>query len=234
MVLLALFIGVLIFRNFRRYWAIKYLTLGLVLVISAFFVVSHVQKNDSWKTFIADAKIAKDTQTYPQWKYSGAQGYPINELGVTVSVTNYERLAWGKVGLNLVAQNPYGYGLIERSFGHLAKINWPDSNLHQSHSGWIDLTLGLGIPGIALILATMLILLPQLGGLNQGALADQAHYLTMARWILFSLLIMWCTTEISQKVFFDDLIFWLALAAGLSLGHQNKSKSNSLSKEYGE
>jgi len=226
--LLALFVATLIFRNFHRNWAIKLLSLGLVLAIGGFFVVVNVQKNDSWRTFSADAKIARDTQIYPQWKYNGAQGYPNNELGVIVSVTNYERLAWGKVGLNLIAQNPSGYGLVERSFGHLAKINWPDSSLHQSHSGWIDLALGLGIPGIALILATMLISLLQLGALSQDAVASQTHYLTMARWALFSLLIMWCTTEISQKVFFDDLIFWLALGAGLSLGYQNKLKKNSL------
>ena len=46
----------------------------------------------------------------------------------------------------------------------------------------------------------------------------------MAWWALFSLLIMWCTTEISQKVFFDSFIFWLSLGAGLSLGYPEKKR----------
>ena len=215
--LVALFASILIFRNFRQHWAIKLIVLGVVLAIGAIFVVNSVQTNNSWKTISADAKVARDIQTYPQWKYEGAQGYPNNELGSVVSTTNYLRLAWGKVGIKLIVQNPLGYGLIERSFGHLAKINWPDSNLHQSHSGWIDLALGLGIPGIALILTSLLILLYQLSKQDKGVPISQNLYLTTAWWALLSLLIMWVTTEISQKVFFDDLIFWLALGSGLKL-----------------
>lgn len=140
-----------------------------------------------------------------------------------VSVTNYERMAWAKEGIKLAIQNPLGYGLIERSFGHLAKLNWPDSKLHQSHSGWIDLTLGLGIPGILLILSSLLLLLHHIfksaGQQGGGTIATQSIYPAMAWCAIFSLLIIWCTTEISQKVYFDDLIFWLALASGLSLGN---------------
>ena len=224
--LLLLFLGVLVFRNFRHYWAIKLLVLGVVLVIGVLFVANSIQTNDSWRSFWADAKIARDTQTYQQWKYNGEKGYPNNELGTMVSVTNYERIAWAKEGIKLAMQNPLGYGLIERSFGHLAKINWPDSKLHQSHSGWIDLALGLGIPGIALILTSLLILLYQLGRLGKDIPTSRNPYATMVWWALFSALIMWCTTEISQKVYFDALILWLTLGAGLSLGFQNKIAGN--------
>ncbi len=224
--LLLLFLGVLVFRNFRRHWAIKLLVLGVVLVIGFLFVANSIQTNDSWRTFSADAKIARDTQTYQQWKYNGEKGYPNNELGTMVSVTNYERLAWGKVGVKLITQNPLGYGLIERSFGHLAKLNWPDSKLHQSHSGWIDLVLGLGIPGIALILTSLLILLYQLGRLGKDTPTSRNPYVTMIWWALFSALIMWCTTEICQKVYFDALILWLTLGAGVGLGFQNKIAGN--------
>ena len=224
--LLLLFLGVLVFRNFRRHWAIKLLVLGVVLVIGVLFVANSIQTNDSWRTFSADAKIARDTQTYQQWKYNGEKGYPNNELGTMVSVTNYERIAWAKEGIKLAMQNPLGYGLIERSFGRLTKINWPDSKLHQSHSGWIDLVLGLGIPGIALILTSLLILLYQLGRLGKDIPTSPNPYVTMVWWALFSALIMWCTTEISQKVYFDALILWLTLGAGLSLGFQNKIAGN--------
>ena len=216
--LLVLFFGFLLFHNFHRHWAIKLLVLGVVLVIGVLFVANSIQTNDSWRTFSADAKIARETQTYQQWKYNGEKGYPNNELGTMVSVTNYERMAWAKEGIKLAIQNPLGFGLIERSFGHLAKINWPDSKLHQSHSGWIDLALGLGAPGIALILISLLILLYQLGRPEKNIPTISNPDATMVWWALFSTLIMWCTTEISQKVYFDALILWLTLGAGVSLG----------------
>lgn len=227
--LLLVFFGVLVFRNFRRHWAAKSAVVGVVLVIGSLFVANGIQNNDSWRTFVADAKVARDTQTYTHWKYNGAKTYPNNELGSMVSVTNYERVAWGKIGLKLIVQNPLGYGLVERSFGRLAKITWPDSNLHQSHSGWIDLGLGIGIPGLLLILASLQILIYQLAPTNRGCNIDAvgSHNLfkVAAQWVLFSLLIMWCTTEISQKIFLDDLIFWISLGGGMALGltpRQNK------------
>ena len=146
-----------------------------------------------------------------------------------VSVTNYERIAWGKEGLLLLTQNPLGFGLIERSFGHLAKKVWPESLLHQSHSGWLDLALGIGLPGIALVLGSLALAMKQLYRLDlpenipesapNGAQSPfKAPWLSCCWWILLASLVMWCTTEISQKVFLDSLIFWVALASSLAAG----------------
>ena len=226
-VLIAVFIASLIFSEFHQRWLLKSLFIAVILGSGIFFLANHIQKNDSWRTFQVDAKVALNTDQYQQWKYNGAQGYPNNELGVVVSPTNYDRIAWGKEGIKLIWRYPLGYGLIERSFGHLGKIAWPDSILHQSHSGWIDLALGIGIPGIVLILTSLLTLLYPLGRLanpNQGLHLSESPYQSMAWWALFSLLIMWCTTEISQKVFFDSFIFWLSLGAGLSLGYPEKKR----------
>lgn len=222
--LIALFASILIFCNFRQHWLIKLVVLGGVLLIGVSLVVKSIQANDSWKTLNADAKIARNIETYSQWKYEGAEGFPNNELGSVVSATNYLRLAWGKAGIKLIFQNPLGYGLIESSFGRLGKIKWPDSNLNQSHSGWIDLTLGLGIPGTLLILISLLTLLYLLAKLDKSHFANM--YLTMVWWVLFSMLIMWCTTELSQKVFFDDLIFWLALGMGVAIGYPRQLEDN--------
>lgn len=221
-VLLFGFFSLVLFGGFRRYWAIKVTLVGVILIITSLFVVNSIDKNDSWKTFVADARVAKDTQAHTQWKYSGQQGYPNNDLGRIVSVTNYERIAWGKVGLMLIAKNPLGYGLVERSFGHLAKVIWPDSNLNQSHSGWIDLGLGIGIPGLLLILGILLLSIYYLTKENIDPAIEkvgdrQNLYGGAICWALFSLLIMWCTTELSQKIFFDSLIFWLSLGAGYAL-----------------
>jgi hypothetical protein len=212
--------------DFKRHWIKKTLLAAMFLVAGVGFLANHIQKNESWQTFAVDAQIAIDTDHYDHWKYNGAKGYPNNALGKRVSITNYERIAWGKEGLILLTQNPLGYGLIERSFGHLAKEKWPDSTLHQSHSGWLDLALGIGIPGILLVLGPLLLTMGLISARLSGgrdsnsSQIPQSTWMPACSWILLASLVMWCTTEISQKVFFDSLIFWIALGAGVvaSLG----------------
>ena len=71
-----------------------------------------------------------------------------------------------------------------------------------------------GIPDAAMLVGALIlswIYLVSLGGsfiLSLGAVIS---------WILFPLFLIWFFTEISQKVFFDDLIFWTSLAVGCSL-----------------
>ncbi len=222
--LMTVFAALLLLMDFKKHWKQKTLLAGVILITGSFFLITHVQKNESWRTLASDAKIAWDTEGFEHWKYNGAKGYPNNELGKMVSITNYERIAWGKEALILLAQHPLGYGLIERSFGHLAKRQWPDSTLHQSHSGWLDLALGIGIPGILFVLGALILAMAQIRGLL-GVKNDQkplkiplSRWLSTCWWILLASLVMWCTTEISQKVFFDSLIFWIALSSGLVAG----------------
>ena len=211
--LLVIFTTLLLLSSFKQHWKKKVLFISTALVLVAMFLVNHVQKNESWKTFAADTNIALDTVSYDHWKFFGAKGYPNNELGKMVSVTNYERLAWGKVGLFLVPESPLGYGLIEESFGKLTKQKWPESSLRQSHSGWLDFALGMGIPGLILVWTATLGSYMLLGRGFYGVISSWAN---ACRWILLASFMMWFTTEISQRVFFDVLIFWIALSAGLA------------------
>lgn len=184
----------------------------LALVASiGFFALDHLKKNDSWSTLFADLRVAVQVDRYEQWKFNGEHGYPNNELGKMVSITNYERIAWGVVGAELLFKNPLGYGLIERSFGHLAKEQWPESKLHQNHSGWLDLALGIGLPGMALILGALAIALRRCIHLPSPI----AYF---GCWLLLSLLLLWCTTEVSQKVYFDWLIFAITWVSALTMG----------------
>jgi hypothetical protein len=220
--LLILFMCFLVFQNFHEKKLIKLSVLVAILFVGGALMVNSIHKNNSWRALIVDAKTAFKIDENDQWKYAGEKGYPQNELGITVHATNYERIAWGFVGLRLVANNPMGYGLVERSFGRLAKNLWPESRMHQSHSGWVDLSLGIGLPGVALIFLSITLLLIQhvrrelsfsisSGG---GCCSILDAYSTMIWWGLLSLLMMWCTTEISQKVYFENLIFWVTMASG--------------------
>ena len=221
--LMLIFVILLLLSNFKRDLRKKVVFIGITSVLLMMFLVNHIQKNESWKTFILDAQIALDTDSYDQWKFFGAKGYPLNESAKTVSITNYERMAWGKVGLSLLGETPLGYGLIEESFGKLAKQKWPESSLRQSHSGWLDFALGMGIPALILVWAAMfgsyMLLMRRSYGVTRAMRAINAisPWIYACSWILLASFLMWFTTEISQRVFFDALVFWIAFSAGLAV-----------------
>jgi hypothetical protein len=186
-----------------------------ILVIFAVLLVAiaiNIHKNNSWITLLADTKVGLQLEEYPHWKDAGKYGYPKNEHGTTVSITNYERAAWAYVGLKLSLESPLGYGLIEDSFARMAKEKWPDvgPNLSHSHSGWIDLVLGIGYPGFLLMFGALLIAL-------KHSLSIRQPWKTLVFWPLLANLLLWCTTEVSATVTFATLIFWISLGAALNL-----------------
>lgn len=193
----------------------NYFLLALIFTVVAFFSYKSYESNNSWRNIVADYRVAIDTETYNHWKYNGKKGYPDNELGVKVSATNYERIAWAKVGLILLKENPMGYGLIEQSFGKLAVLKWPDTILTQTHSGWIDLSLGLGVPGVLMLLTAIILTLYQLIDRKQNKSEQIRRWRGAALWSLFSLSLCWVTTENSQKILVDQLIFYTVFSVGL-------------------
>lgn len=210
-------VGIRFVGHGAKLWLLK-LTVILMLVLAAFPIASrHIEQNPSWSSIWVDSKVAVQVDRIDYWKYWGAKGYPLNERGAVVSATNYERLAWGIVGLRLLQQNPLGYGLVQDSFGRLAKINWPDSRLTQSHSGWLDLALGLGIPGVGLLLtALFMVICRTVKNTGKNNLNQRAVWSSRLIWVLWALLLLWCTSEISLKIHVIALLFWVSFGVGLA------------------
>jgi hypothetical protein len=191
----------------------------IIFILGSILIFGHVKNNPSWRTILVDAKVALKVNEIQNWKYSGLKGYPRNEMGEVVSVTNYDRIAWGITGVHLLIKNPLGYGLVERSYGQLASKEYPDSKLHQSHSGWLDLALGVGFPGLFIIFLSLAISLWR-------ACKYHNFWESFIFWTSVSITLMWCTTELSQKVYFDSLIFWICLFIGLTLNPYPERRSN--------
>jgi hypothetical protein len=193
-----------------------------VVGIFATAIYPHIKINNSWRTLVADTKVAVQLDQHQQWKYAGTQGYPINEFGKTVSATNYERAAWFLVGSKLAIENPFGYGLIEDSFKKMAKAKFPEvsPNLSHSHSGWLDLILAIGFPGFMLVMGSLLIAI-------RNSKYIRSHWKEVISWGLLSNLFLWCTTEVAATVTFPALLFWIMLTSALVLlGGIQKSTKN--------
>jgi hypothetical protein len=188
------------------------------LVALTFLLTQHFQKNDSWGSLFADVKVAENLDEVDSWKFYGGKGYPTNELGKLVSETNYMRAAWSQVAVRFISEMPFGYGLVKESFGKMAEEKWPSSTLLQSHSGWLDLFLGIGIPGgFLLILAGAI-------SLRNALQADRQSWGGISFWILLSIALLMITTEVSQKTYIDALAFLILWTAGLGL-HSNGHNS---------
>lgn len=186
------------------------LVMTLVTMIS-FFVVLNINKNESWRNFIADAKFASQVEKNSMWVDNSP--LPLNELGRPISGTNYDRISWGIIGLRLIAQYPMGYGVLNGSFGHLARKNWPKATVTQSHSGWLDLAMGLGIPGVFFIA----------GGLISGLIAVCRNravfnpWKSTTCWIVLSICILFFTTEVSQNIYLESVFLIIGFTIGLGL-----------------
>ena len=222
-VLLITAMAIKISFNLRRSIGVRHIFFGsAVIIVLVTMLASHIQSNKSWKTVFIDAKVSAQLDEIDHWKFGGNKGYPQNELGEQVSITNYERQTWGIVALRFIREMPQGYGLVWKSFGYMAKDKWPDSVLTQSHSGWLDLVFGIGIPGVLLIVLSGVLALVHV-------LRAAPYFLGSATfWMLLSIALLMITTEVSQKVYLEALIFLILVTAGLGLYaiQGNPSESN--------
>ena len=198
--------------NKRGQWRWRDALIATVAVVAlTFLVVHHVQKNDSWKTLFADLTVAEQLEKIDAWKDYGARGYPVNELGAMVSETNYLRAVWARVALGFIQDMPLGYGLVYKSFGHIAAEKWPESTLFQAHSAWLDLTLGIGVPGVLLLLMAGVI------ALKNAIQNTTCIWGAIALWMISGIAILMLTTEVSQQIYLDALVFLILWAAGIGL-----------------
>ena len=226
-ILISAFLYIILKAEISKFQAnnLKSWLLKLSLIVAFSFGVlmilrGHIEQNTAWVSLWADSKVGFQVDKYDSWKYWGAKGYPLNEYDFPVTPTTYDRVAWSIVGARLLQENPLGYGLVENSFGHLAKAKWPDSLLRQSHSGWIDLALGIGIPGICMIIIAFGLVIYRLS--KDCTHSRDAFWSTSVIWLLSATALLWCTSEVSFKIYLVTLLFWIAFGAGVAYTNHRK------------
>ncbi len=93
--------------------------------------------------------IAFDTVGHKTWLDEGKYPRPTLSDGSNVDFSAYLRVAWFKEGLILTSEHPFGVGFGRNAFGHGILAKYGESKSH-SHSSFIDILVGVGIPGMAL------------------------------------------------------------------------------------
>lgn len=138
-------------KNLGKYgfwWA----SLGFVCLTSL-VIISNYLLDSRWRVFEETAKIAWDIDANSAW----LERQSLNELphANVVDVSAYERISWIRAGLRLIHENPLGVGYGRNAFGHALQQHYGKGAGH-SHSGWIDWTVGTGLPGMVLLLGLLI------------------------------------------------------------------------------
>ena len=218
--ILLVFIVRLLWKNVHN---LRVISLVVLLCLGTVWMgFQHVKTNPVWGNLLSDIEVARHTDEIQIWKNylpEKLENFK-NSSGHRVSETTYLRTAWLIEGMQLVPKYPLGYGLVQDSFKYLGQQEWPDSKLSHTHSGWLDITLGLGIPGLFLILVAGITLI------YKGSTSEN-FYAKSAIWVLPTIFLAFLTSELSEKISFEVLIFYIALYAGLSIKCQPASLEKS-------
>ena len=121
----------------------------LAVVLGGAALVVTARQSSSLNELIGTIPIAWDTEHYKAWEVGNQDGFPKLPGGQAVDKSVYLRIAWLKEGLSLVRDHPLGIGFGRNAFGHGLKAKYGKGEGH-SHSGVLDLAIGLGVPGVLL------------------------------------------------------------------------------------
>ncbi len=204
-ILISLWILVYLFQSIKsKKYLLPLIFLLLLIPLGGFAVQKHLMLNNQWNTLLADIKVAYQIDKFDHWKNS-EKGFPINALGKEVSHSTYYRMAWAVVGLKSLNENFYGTGVLSDSLRRVTKhySYGASSVLFFTHSGWIDLTLAVGVPGFLLLLLSMSISF-------YWAMKRQTEMASVTVWLLVAIALYWLIAELAtNKHFVEMLIFML-------------------------
>ena len=186
-----------------------------ISIASAFIVAIclmtflHLKLAPQWNNFFPSVEAGLQIHKYPNWKGHLYYGILKPEDGTLVDESAYLRTAWFVAGVELLLKNPLGYGLYDQSFRYLAladdTLGLPsESLLIATHSGWLDFSLGLGIPG--LLLTWTAIALAIFYSFKQISI-----WSFNTRWVLTGTFIVWIFAEICNNHFIETLFYLIAL-----------------------
>jgi hypothetical protein len=148
-------LGVLIVLYWREHpsRATSRRALGVAMLVGAGVLLAAVwgfSEDPRTSELFRDIPIALDTTTHKAWLDQRKYPLPKHADGTEVSHSNYMRIAWAKEGIILASENPLGVGYGREAFGRALLSKGGGDMNGSSHSGWLDLAIGAGIPGVLL------------------------------------------------------------------------------------
>jgi hypothetical protein len=123
-----------------------------LVVLVGVGLVASVRQSSTLGNLMDTVPLAWDTEHNKAWQDTEKYGVPRLPSGEDVDISTYLRVAWFKEGLKLVGDHPLGIGYGRNAYGHGMMAKYGMSKGH-SHSGLLDIAIGVGIPGAMLWIA---------------------------------------------------------------------------------
>ncbi|MDP1526757.1 MAG: O-antigen ligase family protein [Rhodocyclaceae bacterium] len=103
-----------------------------------------------WQDFREAVAIGWSSQSM-YWLTNDPAQCP-TEPCIALEKSAYFRIAWARQAIDMIGEHPLGIGFGHDSFGRAIEARHGIAGWGSSHSGWLDFALGVGLPGLALLL----------------------------------------------------------------------------------
>jgi hypothetical protein len=205
-----IFISIFLLFSIKKREILFKILLPLFIILP--FYLNHYSNNPTWANLIPDLKIAIQTNNFQEWRDpDSAHGHIINEKNISISVSTYQRTAWFVEGVKMIPENFLGYGLIEDSFRYIAMNKWSDisKNLNHTHSGWLDIALGIGLPGVFFLLGSLILIIIRATSIINNS--SKSNLIFFCFFNSLGIFFIGITNEIAAKSTIPFLVFWVTL-----------------------
>jgi hypothetical protein len=225
--LISISLGVVMLISCSRYFAFGWLKKKVLLLaamvtiiviflnLGAFYKTHSPQFQSKLAPLLLDVRKSLDTVQNRTWQRSAQTNGipdPINANGQPVNVSTYERVSWLLEGAKDLYVNPLGAGYTLQAFHFFMANQYPGSTVTKAHCGWLDIALGLGVPGV-------LFLWSAFGALVYRAitLPKETHegIKLVVVWGLLGLWALLWPAELGELEYLEAIFFALALFTGV-------------------
>ena len=152
MVLLALTtVALFLFRARAQLGLHKVLGIAAAVIVSmGIFATASYKADPRWQVFAETARIAIDIDTHRSWYAPDIYPLPLLANGQPVDESAYQRIAWLRSSARIATAVPLGVGYGRNAYRRALVRMGYEAHLGHSHSGFVDLLAGGGIPAVIL------------------------------------------------------------------------------------
>ncbi len=127
----------------------KHAALALLTVI--LLGAATFQFDERWRGLRESARIGW-TSNSSYWLKATAENRPATPSGAVLEESAYFRVAWAHRAIEFVAERPMGNGFGHEAFGRGIASRFGITGFGSSHSSLLDYAIGIGLPGVALLI----------------------------------------------------------------------------------
>lgn len=123
----------------------------MAIFVLTFIGAASLNFDSRWEGFRESASIGWTSPSL-YWLTNDAAQRPTLPTGANLEESAYARVAWARQATIMIGEHPLGIGFGHDSFGRGIAAKYGVKGWGSSHSGWLDFALGVGLPGLLLLI----------------------------------------------------------------------------------